>query len=136
MLLGTPTHIESLVEPAFSGVDAHTSMLFRHPGGAHSVMTCTSLAMGPEMASIIGTQGRIDIDPPFYAPTTSTFVPRVGEPVRYDRPHEGRGLRHQADEVARCLASGLLESPVMPLDETLSIMATMGTVLGQFNGHR
>jgi predicted dehydrogenase len=135
MVLGAPTHIKSLVEPAFTGVDANTSMLLRHRGGAHSVLTCTSLAMGPEIASIIGTEGRIDIDPPFYAPTTFTFVPRAGELMRYDRPHEGRGLRHQADEVARCLASGLLESPVMPLDETLSIMATMGTVLGQTCEH-
>jgi len=116
-------------------VDAHTSMIFRHSGGVHSVLTCTSLAMGPEIASIIGTEGRIDIDGPFYAPTTFTFVPRVGNPVRYDRPHQGRGLRHQADEVARCLASGLLESPVMPLDETMSIMATMGTVLSQATEH-
>jgi hypothetical protein len=42
--------------------------------------------------------------------------------------HEGRGLRHQADEVARRLAAGDVESPLMPLDETISIMETMDTV--------
>jgi hypothetical protein len=45
--------------------------------------------------------------------------------------HEGRGLRHQADEVARRLAAGDVESRLMPLDETISIMETMDTVLAQ-----
>jgi hypothetical protein len=40
-------------------------------------------------------------------------------------------LWHEADEVARCLRDGLLESPVMPLDETVSIMETMDAVLGR-----
>ena len=35
------------------------------------------------------------------------------------------------DEVARCLAEGLLESPLMALDETVSIMETMDEVLAQ-----
>jgi hypothetical protein len=45
--------------------------------------------------------------------------------------HEGRGLRHQADEVARRLAAGDVESRLMPLDETISIMETMDRVLAQ-----
>jgi hypothetical protein len=40
-----------------------------------------------------------------------------------------RGLRFQAIEVARCLEAGLPESPVMPLNETLSIMETMEKVI-------
>jgi hypothetical protein len=46
----------------------------------------------------------------------------------FDQPCEGMGLRHQAAEVARCLREGLTESPVMPLDETLSIMKTMDAI--------
>jgi hypothetical protein len=40
-------------------------------------------------------------------------------------------LWHEADKVARCLRDRLLESPVMPLDETVSIMETMDAVLGR-----
>jgi hypothetical protein len=53
---------------------------------------------------------------------------RAGKPVVVEK---GRGLWHQAEEVARCLREGLLESPVMPLDESVSIMETMDTVLAQ-----
>jgi hypothetical protein len=35
---------------------------------------------------------------------------------------------YEAQEVARCVEAGLLESPIMPLDETISIMETMDSV--------
>jgi hypothetical protein len=57
------------------------------------------------------------------------LISRDGEAQRFEFAHEGRGLRHQADEVARCIAEGLTESPLMPLDETVSIMETMDQVL-------
>jgi predicted dehydrogenase len=131
MVLGTPDRIVTLVDPAFTGVDGQTSMLFGYDRGAHAVLTCTSAASSPTRAAIVGTDARIEIDPAFYTPTTFTLVPRRGAPTRFDQPHQGRGLRHEADEVARCLRAGLLESPVMPLDESVSIMETMDTVLAQ-----
>jgi Oxidoreductase family, NAD-binding Rossmann fold len=48
----------------------------------------------------------IEVDGDFYAPAAVTLVPRDGEPTRVVSTHEGRGLRHQADQVARRLAAG------------------------------
>jgi len=62
------------------------------------------------------------------APATMTLLPRDGEPTRIESIHEGRGLRHQADEVAHRLAAGDLESPLMGLDESIAIMQTMDAV--------
>jgi predicted dehydrogenase len=134
MVLGTPDRITALVEPSFTGVDGQTSMLFRYDSGAHTVLNCTSAAASPTRAVIVGTDARIEIDHAFYRPAGFTVVPRSGSPTRVDLPHIGVGLRHEADEVARCVRTGLLESPVMPLDETVSIMATMDTVLAQADG--
>jgi predicted dehydrogenase len=131
MVLGTPNRIESMAEPAFTGVDAQTSMLFGYESGAQAVLTCTLRAKSGTRAAIVGTEGRIEIDGDFYAPATTTLIPRDGAPTRVESRHEGRGLRHQADEVARRLAAGELESPLMALDETISIMETMDTVLAQ-----
>ena len=131
MVLGTPDRIVSMSDPAFTGVDAQTSMLFGYDSGAQAVLTCTLRAKSPTRASIVGTDARIEIDGDFYAPTDITLIPRHGEPTSIESVHEGRGLRHQADEVARRLAAGDLESPVMPLDETISIMETMDTVQAQ-----
>lgn len=134
MVLGTPNRIVSLSDPAFTGVDAQTSMVFGYASGAQAVLTCTLRAKSPTRASIVGTDARIEIDGDFYAPAAVTLVPRDGEPTRVASTHEGRGLRHQADEVAHRLAGGELESPVMPLDETISIMETLDAVLAQARG--
>ena len=131
MVLGEPERIVSVVSPAFTGVDGQTSMVFSYATGAQAVLTCTLSAKSPTRAAIVGTEARIEIDGDFYAPSPFTLISRGGEQTRFEEPHEGRGLRHEADEVARCLREGLLESPLMPLDETISIMATMDSVLAQ-----
>ena len=128
MVLGTPERIASIVTPAFSGVDGQTSILLGYSTGAHALLTSTLFAKSPTRAAIVGTAARIEIDGDFYRPTSFTLIPRDGEPRRFEVPHTGGGLRHQADEVARCLHEGLAESPTMPLDESVSIMATMDSV--------
>ena len=130
MVLGTPGRIVTLIDPAFTGVDGQTSMLFGYASGAQAVLTCTLSAKSPTRGTIVGTEARIEIDGEFYAPTSFTLITRTGERTDFEASHEGRGLWHQADEVARCLREGLLESPLMPLDESISIMQTMDAVLG------
>ena len=130
-VLGAPSRVVSMSDPAFTGVDAQTSMLFGYDSGAQAVLTCTLRAKSPTRAAIVGTDARIEVEGDFYAPAAVTLRPRKGDPIRVESVHEGRGLRHQADEVARRLAAGDLESPLMPLDETISIMQTMDQVLAQ-----
>ena len=54
----------------------------------------------------------------------STITPQVlqsrARPIW--RPYRGNGYQYQALEVARCLAAGLTESPVMPLNDTVATM--------------
>jgi len=127
-VLGVPNRVEAIADPAFTGVDAQTSILLGYESGAHAVLTCTLRALGPTRAAIVGTEGRIEIDGAFYQPTSFSLIPREGEAQRlFDPPAEG-GLRHEADEVARCIEAGETESPEMPLDETVSIMRTMDAV--------
>ena len=134
MVLGTPNRIVSISDPAFTGVDAQTSILLGYAGGAQALLTCTLRAKSPTRASIVGTDARIEIDGDFYAPTRVTLILRSGDLTSIESAHEGRGLRHQADEAAHRLAVGDLESPLMTLDETISIMETMDEVQAQ-TGH-
>ena len=83
-------------------------------------------------ATIVGTEARIEIDAVFYAPTPFTLIGRDGTVLeRFDEPHEGRGMQHEAAEVMRCLRAGRLESDVLPLDETLAIMDTLDEIRRQ-----
>lgn len=132
MVLGTPVRVTAVSDQAFTGVDATTSVLMQYAGGAHAVVTSSLEAAGMNAASVAGTEARVEIDPTWYRPTRMRLVSRDGSVVEVvDAPHEGKGLRHQAAEVARCVAADRLESDVMPLDETVSIMATLDEVRRQ-----
>ncbi|MGH3733277.1 MAG: Gfo/Idh/MocA family protein [Acidimicrobiales bacterium] len=129
MLLGAPERVSAMIEPAFTGVDGQVSMLLGYPNGAQSTLTCTSLARTATRACVSGTAARIEIDGDFYAPTTFTLISRDGDRETFSFETQGRGLHYQVQEVARCLREGCLESDVMPLDETVSIMETMEKAL-------
>ena len=131
MVLGTPSRVTAVSDPAFTGVDATTSMLMQYAGGAHAVLTATLTAAGPTTAAVVGTDARVEVDGPFYTPTGFTLTRRDGTSERFDQPVEGRGMWCEAAEVVRCLREGRLESDVMPLDETVAIMATMDEVRRQ-----
>lgn len=131
MVLGTPSLVTAVSDPAFTGVDATTSMLMQYAGGAHAVLTATLTAAGPTTAAVIGTDARVQVDGPFYTPTGFTLTRRDGTSERFDQPVQGRGMWCEAAEVVRCLREGRLESDVMPLDETVAIMATMDEVRRQ-----
>jgi predicted dehydrogenase len=132
LVLGVPARITAVSYPALTGVDATTSMIFQYGSGAHAVLTTTLLAASGNPAAIYGTAARIEIDGWFYTPTAFRVIARDGaELERFEEPYEGRGLRGEAAEVGRCLRAGLLESPLLPLDETYTIMQAMDEVRRQ-----
>lgn len=131
MVLGTPSKVTAVGHPAFTGVDATTSILLEHEGGAHALLTTTLSAVGPNRAAIVGTEGRLEIDSVFYTPTTFTLTRRDGSVERFEQLSEGRGLRYEAAEVMRCLREGRLESDVLPLAETVAVMSTLDEVRRQ-----
>ena len=132
MVLGKPKRITAVSDKCFTGVDGQTSILLQYASGAHAVLTTTNLAATPTRAVIVGTEARLEIDRTFYAATSFTVISRTGEIIeRGEKNYEGYGLREEAIEFARCFREGLKESPILPLDETLSIMRTIEDIKHQ-----
>jgi predicted dehydrogenase len=131
MVLGGPSRVTAVSDPAFTGVDGQTSVIQQYDGGAQAVLTCTLSARSSTSASIIGTEARIEIDSVWYQPSTFRVVTRTGEVTEYDEPCEPRGMQYEAAELHRCVRAGLLESPSLPLTETVSIMDTMDEIRAQ-----
>lgn len=129
MLLGPPSRMVTMVDPAFTGVDGQASMIFGYDSGAQALLTCTSRARSATRACVTGTEARVEIAGDFYAPTSFRLITRGDDVTEYNFNVAPRGLRFQAIEVARCLEAGLGESTLMPLDETISIMETMERVM-------
>jgi hypothetical protein len=105
------------------------SMIFGYENGAHALLNATMAARTSTRASISGTKARIEIEGDFYAPGAFSLINPDGVTRRFEFATQGRGLHYEAAEVARCVRSGLLESPLMPLHETVEIMKTMESVL-------
>ncbi len=129
MVLGAPSRVSALVTAASTGVDAQTSMLLGYEGGAQAVLTCTSRARSATRASIVGTEARLDVEGDFYAPSSFDVVTRSGTRSRHDFVTAGRGLHYEAAEVTRCVLEGRVESSVMPLDESVAVVATLEQIL-------
>ncbi|MGW8764119.1 Gfo/Idh/MocA family protein [Streptomyces sp. NPDC055815] len=97
--------------------------------GAYGVLNTTVFARTPTTASVSGTRARLEIDGHFYGPAEVRLIGRDHELLDtfVPDPLDG-GLCCQAAEAARCIGAGRLESDLMPLSETLSIMRVLDGV--------
>ena len=129
-LLGAPTGVTAVGTLAGTGVDVESTVTLDFEGRAEAVARSSFLADTPRTAVVIGTDGRIDVDPEFYAPTTFTVTRRDGTRTRFEEPVDG-GMQFEAAEVARCIAAGRTESPRASWQSTLDVMRTLDAARGQ-----
>jgi len=132
MLFGPPTRIVSTANLGPSGVDEEAAMILTHGRGEMAVLHTAIRLDTAQEAIIIGTRGRIRIHSPWWRPTGMTLSLHGQSDERFDFPLEGNGYEYEAQEVMDCLRSSQLESTLMPLDESLSIMGTLDTLRAQW----
>jgi predicted dehydrogenase len=120
------------------GVDRQESMTVLGRSGGIGVLHSTMAARTPTLASVSGTLGRIDLGDPagprgrWYGPSAVRFTGRdESVTATWEPADRDFGLHLEACEVARCVAEGRLESELMPLDETVAIVAIMDEVRRQ-----
>lgn len=132
-----PVAMQSMAEFGATGVDELASYLLRYPSGATvSISTSCSLNMKQE-AIIYGSTGYIEF-PQFQQGNRYIHHRHDGgnailSSETFELPHQDNGFVYQVAEVARCLAAGRLESPVIPLSETLSMMQLMDAMRAEWN---
>jgi predicted dehydrogenase len=128
IILGAPVGIEARARLTPEGVDENTAMIFEYASGALATLNCSLVGDTPRTAVVTGTRGRIELPRNFYRPTGFTVVRGDAAAEYIPTPFEGLGYHFEAAEVHRCLREGLTESPVVPLNETLAVMATLDAV--------
>jgi predicted dehydrogenase len=115
---------------AKNGVDGQISALLSDENDAQALVNTTLWAQTPTTAAVAGTTARAELTGPFYSPTELVVSARDGSVLTHDggpiRGHEG--LAYEAAHLAQLVADGRTESPLLPLDETLSIMALMDDI--------
>lgn len=131
LLLGQPSLIQSMGKLADTGADEYCSMQFQYPGGqTASIFSSITIKTGLT-ADIIGTKGRVHLSCPWYKATEMTVILHTDERQSFSFPYEHNGFEYEIREVMRCLDQGLTESPLMPLDFSLQMAATLDTVMQQ-----
>ena len=132
MLFGQPSRVTGMAHLGETGVDEQSAMILGYDQGQLAVLFSAVRTPTPEEATLMGEGGRIRVHPPVYCPSRMTLS-RPGQADEViEAPYEGNGYNYEAVEVKRCLRAGLLESEIMPLDETLSIMKTMDELRAQW----
>jgi predicted dehydrogenase len=131
LVLGAPAEVRSWARLTPKGVDDNTGILLGWDSGALAALSCSLVGETRTAASITGTHGRIDLPQGFFVPR-GFLLHRVGQPAEeISYPFPGNGYQYEAEEVQRCLAAGLTESPLMPHATTLEIMTLMDTIRAQ-----
>lgn len=130
----------NLQETEGGSFDLDIVMTGRYPGGALATMVASLTSWSSRRAAIATDTGRLELDD-FHHPTRVVFTPMgtardwsddhaPTEPfeVTGDEPVIGRGYGNEALEVNRCIREGLLESPLVPHAQTLTIMRQMDSI--------
>jgi len=130
-LLGRVETVQAQAIMGDTGVDLTTAFTMRHAGGTLSVCSCSLRARGPGELIVSGTLGSVRMHRMFHMTESVTVDLLDGTTRSIATPWLGNGYTHEAIEAGRCLREGLLESPVMSHDDTLSIMGLLDTIRQQ-----
>lgn len=132
MIFGTPTDITSRAHIGETGVDERGAIILGYDGGRFALLYTATRTNTPHEATIMGTEGILRIGLDWHKPNRLTLS-KPGQPDEVvDLPFAGNGYNYEAAEVMACLRANKLESEIMPLDESLSILRTLDAIRAQW----
>ena len=131
-VLGLPQKMTARATLTGDKVDETTSIIFEYEDGAQATLTTCMSAAGPVTAVVTGTFGRIEIDKSFYNQTSFKVYNQGGEVIQsYHHKIDGIGRQYQGLHLEKCVAAGLIESPIMSVTESVEIMKVMDVLRAQ-----
>lgn len=120
LFMGKPDEIKATSQLASSGADATTRASFHYAGGAVAHILSSIVTDSPKEAVILGTQGSIVIQTPWYKSQQVSLKLNSGKITKFPFPHSGNGFEFQIEEVVRCLKEKKIECDLMP--QALSLL--------------
>ncbi|GAA3629241.1 Gfo/Idh/MocA family oxidoreductase [Microbacterium awajiense] len=128
-ILGAPTAVSAAARIGETGADVEVATIMTHAGGALSTSLSASQSAGPNVAHVVGTEARIDIDRVWYNASSFRLTRPDGTVLEdYVSQVDGRGMQYQALAAERLVAAGATDSDVLPLDETVAIMENLDEI--------
>lgn len=131
LFLGRPDVVQTIGALAPTGADASVAMQWGYSDGRLAQISCSAQGTNPLTGVVAGTKGWISIGGRVHrAPFITVHVDDDGEQV-LEQTITGGGFGPEIAEVARCLRAGELESPKVPLDETIAVLEVLDEARAQ-----
>lgn len=132
MIFGvSPLKISTMPYIGSTGIDEQFSATLGFDEGKMAILTGAVRTKTPQDAWVIGTEGYIHIPDFWHAKSIILYL--QGKPAEsFDMPFESLGYQYEASEAMNCLREGKLESDIMSLNETLTIMKIMDNIRNQW----
>ncbi len=128
-VLGPPKDIMAMARFQAGGADAEVATMFRHASGAISTTLSALDNNGPNVALVLGTKARIEVDAVFYTPTSFRLIGSDGGLIeKFQSNVAGRGMQFQAVELERLAAAGKTSGDILPPEESVAIMEALDSV--------
>jgi predicted dehydrogenase len=139
VFLGKPDTVHATGSLAPTGTDVTVAMQWGYEDGRVAQIFCSAAGPSPYTALITGTNGWIRLETRIHRATAITVATCASEieggPVTEEliahQTEPGNGFGHEIAEVARCLREGLTESPFIPLDDTVDLLAALDEARAQ-----
>jgi predicted dehydrogenase len=125
MFFGRPDTVQAVGSLSPTGSDVTTAMQWGYPDGRVAQLFCSAIGESPFAALVTGTAGWISIEPRIHRPRQMVVHDPSGDEIIPAAEEPGNGYRREISEVARCLRAGQLESPLVPLDETIATLEVL-----------
>jgi predicted dehydrogenase len=128
-LLGAPVAVAAAGVLNSEGTDSQVGTSTVHADGAMASTFSSAISAGATRAAVHGEQGRIEIDQVWYSPTSFRWFGADGAlREHFTSEVTGRGMQYQAAHVEEQLRAGSLDSPILPLAESVQIMELLDEV--------
>ena len=135
LFLGEPDTVQSTGSLVPTGADLSVAMQWGYADGRFAQLSCTAGAATPCVATVMGTEGWLSLDAPFYRPSTLVLQRRGEQPETFTESLPGNGFGPEIAEVERCVAAGLTQSELSPWDDTIGILRVLDGVRAELGVH-
>ncbi len=124
---GWPDRIVAEADFFESGVDQAIDLRLEYDGQVKAELKVSINTPMPHDGKIFGTRGNIHVFK-FNRPQRFEVTAPDGSTETCGVAYIGPGYHFEANEVMQCLRNGLRESPLMPLEDTLTMMKTLDKI--------
>ncbi|MEO9138862.1 MAG: Gfo/Idh/MocA family oxidoreductase [Jatrophihabitans sp.] len=126
LFLGHPDTVAATGSLAPTGSDLTAALQWGYRNGQVAQIYASAAGTSPLAGLVTGTHGWISVEPRIHRARRLVVRDRDGADQVIERePDPGNGYRREIAEVARCIRAGELESPLVPLDETVAILEVL-----------